>query len=965
MPQSAIESMPAGLYPFWFWNDRLTEREIRWQIREMADKGIRGFFIHPRQGLEQPYLSEAFFQMVAAAVDEAEQRGLVVHLYDEYPYPSGAAGGEVTLGEPRFLATSLEHQAFDVQGGPVRLDLAKGKTLSAKAFPLRGDAVDWSGETDLMDSVGVRYVTEAYTQGGLTSYNRKRYWANQPTPSLETTLPAGRWRVHVSTQTIVDGHKYFGSFADVMNPEAVRRFIELTHERYRERFGDKFGKTILSIFVDETAPRWSELVPPRFLEQYGYDILQAMPALQDDSHPDHVKVAIDMKRLTLEMFCESFDGQVSRWCREHGLAYSSEKNTVRLSQFRLMDIPGGDSGHTKVGAPMDLTRSFLRQNMRAVASAAYFYEKPGALCECYHSLGWSGTIQDAKLMADGLLLMGIPWLVPHGFFYTTHALKKHDAPPTFFFQQPYWPLFGKLSERVDAIGRAFEGTRIDARILVVDPSIGNVGDKFGKRADPVQAVLLQNHLDYLIVDTDILEAARIRDGRVHARDIVADVVIVPHMDVVEEPLREWLVRYESAGGKTVYCDDPLDHEALERAVLPLVGPSLSVRSEGSEIPDVQVVKRVSRDRTLWFIVNVGGETWNAELDAGQPLREIPLDPDMPQLLESADQTYKRAIAPFEGFLLEAAEDAAPMRPPTMVRIPVHGRARIRTRDKNLLRMYEWSMSILDEQGAPSESALVPAVPLANQLQISRLRFSPDIKVRAGGAALFEMPELRVRYEHSFQVRYSGRVELVMEPGSIKGDWRISVNDAPRLTACDFTETDAHVRGSLAADVTPLLRPGANSMAVEVVAHRPDDGLLNALYLAGDFGVKLDPPTLVEPVAEAAFEDYLGALLPYYAGVIEYSTEFTLDRVPDGEWVVAELEYPAPFHEATEVSVNGGDFLPALWSPRRIKLRADQLKPGANMVTTRVYTTLIRSFEGRWFDYNRHEDRDVADTDPAP
>ena len=59
---------PPGFYPFWFWNDTLNEKEIRWQIAQMAEQGIRGFFIHPRQGLKQPYLSDAFFDMVEVAI---------------------------------------------------------------------------------------------------------------------------------------------------------------------------------------------------------------------------------------------------------------------------------------------------------------------------------------------------------------------------------------------------------------------------------------------------------------------------------------------------------------------------------------------------------------------------------------------------------------------------------------------------------------------------------------------------------------------------------------------------------------------------------------------------------------------------------------------------------------------------------------------------------------------------------
>ena len=90
--------MKIGFYPFWFWNDEITEEEILWQLKEMSLQGVKGFFIHPRQGLKQPYLSESYFRMVDVAIKEAEKLGLEVNLYDEFPYPSGAAGGECILG---------------------------------------------------------------------------------------------------------------------------------------------------------------------------------------------------------------------------------------------------------------------------------------------------------------------------------------------------------------------------------------------------------------------------------------------------------------------------------------------------------------------------------------------------------------------------------------------------------------------------------------------------------------------------------------------------------------------------------------------------------------------------------------------------------------------------------------------------------------------------------------------------
>ena len=399
-------SLPTGFYPFWFWNDRLSADEIRWQVAEMARQGVHGFFIHSRQGLGQPYLSEAFFEMVDVAVAAAELHGLVVHLYDEYPYPSGVAGGQVTLGQPEYHATELLQRAYDVPGGPVRIELPAGKVLSVLAFPVQNGRPDWSRDTDLSAHVGPLLVVDSYRETGLTRYNQKRYFASRPTPMLETTLPDGPHRIFVSVQTEVTHHKYWGYFADVLNPQAVQEFIGLTHERYRLRYGEKFGQSIRSIFVDETQPGWSARLPRAFREEHGYDLLPLLPALQDATHPEHERVAYDLRRLQYKLFCASWEEPISAWCRAHGLAYSGEKPSLRMAQLRYMDIPGCEPGHTKAGAPLDLLGPHLRQNAKATASAAYFYGKEGSLDECYHSLGWSGTLQDAKLMADGQLLAG-------------------------------------------------------------------------------------------------------------------------------------------------------------------------------------------------------------------------------------------------------------------------------------------------------------------------------------------------------------------------------------------------------------------------------------------------------------------------------------------------------------------------------------------------------------------------------
>lgn len=58
--------------------------------------GFGGAHLHPRTGLETPYLSDEFMELVKYADEQAREKGMLCWLYDEDRYPSGAAGGMVT-----------------------------------------------------------------------------------------------------------------------------------------------------------------------------------------------------------------------------------------------------------------------------------------------------------------------------------------------------------------------------------------------------------------------------------------------------------------------------------------------------------------------------------------------------------------------------------------------------------------------------------------------------------------------------------------------------------------------------------------------------------------------------------------------------------------------------------------------------------------------------------------------------
>ncbi len=119
-------ALPPGMHPFWFWNTRMDQPMITAQLTALAEQGCRGVFIHARQGLGQPYLGAEYLDLVRFAVRECVRLALTPHLYDEHPYPSGAAGGLVTLGQPSLWATRLSHHRLEHPGGAVRWRLPPG-----------------------------------------------------------------------------------------------------------------------------------------------------------------------------------------------------------------------------------------------------------------------------------------------------------------------------------------------------------------------------------------------------------------------------------------------------------------------------------------------------------------------------------------------------------------------------------------------------------------------------------------------------------------------------------------------------------------------------------------------------------------------------------------------------------------------------------------------------------------------
>ena len=67
--------------PFWAWNTKMTKEDIDFCLSVFKEMGMGGAFLHSRTGMDTPYLSEEFMELISYAHEKAGELGLKAWLY--------------------------------------------------------------------------------------------------------------------------------------------------------------------------------------------------------------------------------------------------------------------------------------------------------------------------------------------------------------------------------------------------------------------------------------------------------------------------------------------------------------------------------------------------------------------------------------------------------------------------------------------------------------------------------------------------------------------------------------------------------------------------------------------------------------------------------------------------------------------------------------------------------------------
>lgn len=1063
------------IMPFWFWNGKMEDAEIERQIREMADKGVGGFFICPRQGLQIPYLSERWFAKVRTAILAAKEAGLQVWLYDEYPYPSGIAGGEVTLLHPDAKhKTLVVKQTRAAAGELVKLELPWAKVLSAKAVPLAEDGTyKWQEAVDIADYIGNIQTEPVFQKTGLTTYNQKRFFTYNTRYALEWQSPAdsGVWEVMVYQEEEIQDFKYYGTYVDPCHREAMATFIRLTHERYARYFGEEFGGTVKGMFTDEVgllgSIPWSPRLEDAFLARNGYSLIAHLPAITHEAYPDAPRIRYDYYQTVHELMTGSYHKQVYDWCEQHGLQYVAEVPSFRMTTQRFSHIPGGDSAHEKLGRslPWVLRRyaASFRDNPKMASSIARQLGRERCLDECFHSVGWSMNLQDAKWMIDRMAAMGTNMYTFHAFFYTVDGLTQHDAPPSQFYQNPYWPNFKGLADYAARLSYIMSVGTADIRIALLDPTTS----MWTHRSNPLHHFeyagtstvereamewlkeswtqlschLLQSRRDFDHMDPEILAEATVKDGCLVIGKARYSVLVLPPVTNMESAAWVKLQEFAAAGGRiiamgslpseriqtgspvaaeaaalfqevTPYPEDvqariharcafiPYGEKKEAELALPVLDalldqalPRAVTLDFGGEEAPFLLQSRFMRDGSyVVFAANQEGQAHSCtiRLDPvqiwGETFRQVLIQAEwldletgevQPLFMEEAgtDISVAREVAPYGSFLLRlrpAASEGAGANADLAEAVGRAATASAKTRSLSMSAEGPWQQTALQPNalrleffrlsvGDSDESAIVAAKTFIDQCE----DLAQEERLPLSFSQIFGTPKkLRVDYPldcvyrtRFYVSRLPGECSLLMDESAIRGAWSLELNGHPFQPA-DFRPALVYDNSNLLCRVEDALVEGWNELAVHVSVCHDWDGVTDALYLYGDFGVTFGEnaaPELGEPPALAGslvMDTYYPGY-PYYAGVWSFRKSFELDELPEADRLALSFRDWVP-HDPVELLLNGEPLGVRLWSPYTWEADASLLRQGVNELEVRVTSTLIGLLEGKYFDYIQHK-----------
>lgn len=534
----------------------------------------------------QDYLvSEENWATLVRAVEAARAAGLVVWIYDEDGYPSGAAGGLVLKENPAYDSQVLVYDASQPEPFAVRAAYehthASNNFYAARRCP------------NLIDRAAMRCFIEkthqAYREKLGPEFGAVRaFFTDEPSLMAVNLGPL---------------------------PENIRKNVKVI---------DPVDETVKPLPM---VP-WCEDLAQEYQRRYGEDLLAVRGSLFAGQEERDRQVRRQYWGLIADLIAERYFGQIQEWCRGQGVASSGhclrEENPIchvglygnELKALGRLDIPGLDvlsSEPSEVLGSMWLTASLP-------ASAALWNGGRKVMTEVSDFSQRMGSNQTASLEK---MQATAAWQAAFGVteftsYYLTSAMDQIvymiDIGSTIPFDKDKYQSYCRYVGRLNAVLRE---ARPDPKVLLYYPIYDlwaeylPVAEPLGSASQSPRAQHLEHSFmqlgqqlvrlqaPFVLTDHEILATAQVREGRLRIGGHGFEALMLPAEVELPEGVEGLVERFAAAGGYVYRAGQPgaaLDTQRLA-----------AIQGSGRLAPacDTIVAGRFVREgREILLLVNV-------------------------------------------------------------------------------------------------------------------------------------------------------------------------------------------------------------------------------------------------------------------------------------------------------------------------------------------------------------------------
>ena len=724
-----------------------------------------------------------------------------------------------------------------------------------------------------------------------------------------------------------DGYHFYYDvnpyYADLLNPDAAKLFIENTYYYNTESFTENI-EGILSVNpqLGYMNIPWSFTLPAQYKTEYGEELLELLPQLFNNVG-NYKSTRIKFWTLVTKLFAKNFLVPLHQKANEKGVLYSATTpcrsvydfttNGNMMFQFVHMDIPSVSIASRDADNPLYAVMA---------SSVAEQFNKKESVATLFENAGNGSTFSDLKRFANLQFANGITKIATSCETSSLRGMRKRTNSTASYLREDLIESYNEFSSYITTVSSAMSSGKSGTDTLLIS-NLANIWSEFNgaesKQINELSSAmsvavkeLTEKHIPFHIGDELILnEYGYVQEDALCIGDCSYKTVVIPDDTVLLASTEKLLSEFEHRGGFIA---------------------STSSLSENDICDNSSIIykNRICDNYSLNYFFNNSNEEITVSINAGTKMIDLSSGDIVPFY-----GVYK--FSPYEAIIVindQTPEIPRPFIKPLKI-LDINGEWSVNSDVQNILVIDKCDVLINGEMTAEN----------INAVNVTELIYSNKSSCVA---------------ECIFKFNVSENVDSIFIANESLNRFDVKVNGFPFISeSSDSNIAHYLVLGENVISLTANFSPSEKFLNAYATASKAENELrklyfdteVEALYLVGKFSVKTDGEfrpldknacryigdfSIESPKETLNISDIHVQGLPFFCGKLHLSKKFNLS---DTQYCLKFIPYGI---NAVTVTVNGKKMHPVIWEPYEINLSEFLLK-GDNEIEIEISTTMRNIF----------------------